>query len=88
MGEKMFTRKSEVFDRPSVMSDGLVQSADQKIYERQRSTISELSCEFPQISCTVLCEIITIRLGYLKCWTRRAVKAVNAHTFIKQADQI
>jgi transposase len=40
--------------QPSVMSDGLVQSVDQKIYERRRFTILELPCEFPQISCTVL----------------------------------
>jgi hypothetical protein len=35
-----------------------------KFYERQRFTISELSCEFPQISHTILYEIITVRLGY------------------------
>jgi transposase len=33
--------------RPSVVSDDLVQS------ERRRLTLSEVSCEFPQISCTV-----------------------------------
>jgi hypothetical protein len=27
-------------------------------------TISECACEFPQISFTVLCKIITVRLGY------------------------
>jgi hypothetical protein len=51
-------------DRPSVVSNGLVQSVDQKICESRRFTISELSCEFPQISGTVLYEIITVRLGY------------------------
>jgi hypothetical protein len=50
--------------RPSVMSDDLVQSVDQKICERQRLTISELPREFPHISRTVLYEIITDRLGY------------------------
>jgi transposase len=40
--------------RPSVVSDNLVQSVDQKISERWRFTISELSCEFPQTSRTVL----------------------------------
>jgi hypothetical protein len=30
MGEQMFTMKSEVVGRPSVMSDDLVQSVDQK----------------------------------------------------------
>jgi hypothetical protein len=50
--------------QPSVVSDDLVQSVDKKICEKQHFTISELLCEFPQISCTVLCEIITVRLGY------------------------
>jgi transposase len=31
--------------RPSVVSDDLVQSVEQTICERQRFTISELSCE-------------------------------------------
>jgi hypothetical protein len=35
---------------PSVVSDDLVESAGQKICERWRFTISELSCEFPEIS--------------------------------------
>jgi hypothetical protein len=30
MGKKMFTMKSEVVGRPSVMNDDLVQSVDQK----------------------------------------------------------
>jgi hypothetical protein len=65
MGEQMFTMKSDVVGQPSVVSDELVQSGDQKNCERRwRFTISELSCEFPQISCTALYEIITVRLGY------------------------
>jgi hypothetical protein len=49
--------------RPSIVSDDLVQSFDRKNCERRRFTTSELSCEFPQISRTVLYEIITARLG-------------------------
>jgi hypothetical protein len=45
--------------RPAVVSDDLVQSVDQKICERQGFKISELSCEFPQISSTLLYEIIS-----------------------------
>jgi hypothetical protein len=56
--------------RPSVVSDDLLQSVDQKICESRHFTISELSCEFPQISHTLLCEIITVRLGYHKFCTR------------------
>jgi hypothetical protein len=52
--------------RSSVVSDDLDQSVDQEIYERWRFTISGLSCEFPQISRTVLYEIITVRLRYYK----------------------
>jgi hypothetical protein len=40
--------------RPSVVSDDLVQRVDQQICERRRFTISEISCEFPQISRTFL----------------------------------
>jgi hypothetical protein len=56
----------QIFMMKSVDSDDLVQSVDQKFCERQQFTISELLCEFPVISCTVLCEIITVRLGYHK----------------------
>jgi hypothetical protein len=60
---------------PSVVSDDLVQSVDQKISERWLFTISEFSCGFSQISLTVLYEIITVRLsitgvgqnGFRKC---------------------
>jgi hypothetical protein len=45
--------------RPSVVSDDLVQSVDQKISERWHFTISELSCTFPHILPTVLYELIT-----------------------------
>jgi hypothetical protein len=52
--------KGKVVGQPFVVHDDLVQSVDQKICERWRFTISELSCEFPQISCTVLYEISQI----------------------------
>jgi hypothetical protein len=45
--------------RPSVVNDDLVQNGDQTICERQGFTFSELSCEFPQISRTLLYESIT-----------------------------
>jgi hypothetical protein len=50
--------------RPSVASDDLIQSVDQKVCERWCFTVSEFSCEFPHISHTVLYEIIIDRLGY------------------------
>jgi hypothetical protein len=66
--------------RPSVMGDDLVQSADQKINERWCFTISELSCEYPQISHMVLYEIITIRLGYHMFCARWVPKMLTMRT--------
>jgi hypothetical protein len=47
--------------RPSVVRDDLIEN------ERRRFIISEFLREFPQISPTVLCEIIAVRLGCHKC---------------------
>jgi uncharacterized protein YPO0396 len=58
----MFTMKGKVVVWPSVVHEDIVQRVYQKICERRCFTISELSCEFPQISCTVLYEISQI--GY------------------------
>jgi hypothetical protein len=60
----MFTMKSEAVSLPYVVSNDLVQSFDQKICERLHFIISELLREFPQMLCTVIYEIITVRLGY------------------------
>jgi hypothetical protein len=56
--------KSELVGLSRVVCVDLVQNVDQKICERWKFTISELLCEFLQILCTVLYEIITVRLGY------------------------
>jgi hypothetical protein len=61
IGEQVF--KIERTGRPYIASDDLVHSVDQKICERRRFTTSELSCEFPHISRTVIYEIITVRIG-------------------------
>jgi hypothetical protein len=51
--------------RPSEVSDDFVKMVDQqKIGERRRFIISEVSCEFSQMSCSVLYDIIIIRLAY------------------------
>ncbi|GBL93360.1 hypothetical protein AVEN_219484-1 [Araneus ventricosus] len=52
--------------RPSVVSDGLVAKVNEKIRENRRFTIRMLFDEFPQISKTVLHEIVTNRLNYRK----------------------
>jgi hypothetical protein len=53
MGGRTNVQDEERSGRLSVVSDDLVQSVEQEVCKRQRFTISELSCEFPQISCTV-----------------------------------
>jgi hypothetical protein len=46
IGEQMNIHDEEQSGRPSAVSDDLVQSVDQKIYERWGFTISEILCEF------------------------------------------
>jgi hypothetical protein len=70
--------KSEVVGWPSVVSDDLVQRVDRKNSERCCYTISEISCEIPQISLNVLYEIITVRLGYHKFCARWVPKMLTA----------
>jgi hypothetical protein len=68
----MFTMKSEVVGRPSVISDDLVQS------ERRHFTISQFSCEFPKFHARILLyEIITVRLGYHKFSARGVPKMLT-----------
>jgi hypothetical protein len=43
MGEQTFMTRNKVVSQPYVESDDLVQSVNQKICDRQRFTISELS---------------------------------------------
>jgi hypothetical protein len=62
---------------PSAVSDNLVDSINQNICQSQRFTISELSCEFPQISRTVLCGVITVRLDYHKFCARWVLKILT-----------
>jgi hypothetical protein len=70
----------------SAVSDDLVQNIDQIICERRRLTISEQSCEFPQISHTVLYETITVRLGYQKFCARWILKMlVGVHRMQRMA---
>jgi transposase len=63
--------------RPFVVNDDLVQSVNKKIRENQRFTISELSFEFPHISCTILYEIVTHKLGYHKFCARWVLKMLT-----------
>jgi hypothetical protein len=62
----------------SIVSEDLVQSVDQEICERRCFTISELLCEFSQISCALLCEIIRVRPDYHKFCTRWIPKMLKS----------
>jgi hypothetical protein len=55
----------------------LIKIVYSKICERGHFTISELSYEFPQISRTVLYEIIADRPGYLKFYARWVQKILT-----------
>jgi hypothetical protein len=44
--------------RPSVVNDDLVRAVNSKVHEDRRFTISSLSLHFPQISRTILYEIV------------------------------
>jgi hypothetical protein len=69
------------------VGDDLAQSVDQQICERWHFTISELSCEYQQISCTFPYEIITVRLGCHKFCARWVPKILmGAHKLIECFD--
>ncbi|GBL95563.1 hypothetical protein AVEN_54159-1 [Araneus ventricosus] len=63
--------------RPSVVNDGLVANVNEKISENRRFTIRMLFDEFPQISKTVLHEIVTNRLNYRKLCSRWVPKMLT-----------
>ncbi|GBN29760.1 hypothetical protein AVEN_100065-1 [Araneus ventricosus] len=63
--------------RPSVVNDHLVAKVNEKIRENRRLTIRMLFDEFPQISKTVLHEIVTNRLNYHKLCSRWAPKMLK-----------
>lgn len=63
--------------RPSVVSNDLVKKVDEKVRENRRFTISELSEQFPQISRTVLYEVVTDKLGYRKFCARWVPKLLT-----------
>ncbi|XP_073976274.1 protein GVQW3-like [Rhodnius prolixus] len=56
----------ERIGRPSVITEDLVQKVNEKVKKNKCFTISSLSNEFPQVSRSVLYEILTERLNYRK----------------------
>ncbi|GBN43428.1 hypothetical protein AVEN_14349-1 [Araneus ventricosus] len=63
--------------RSSVVNDGSVPKVNEKIRENSRFTIRMLCDEFPQISKTVLPEIVTNRLNYRKLCSRWVPKMLT-----------
>ncbi|GBN20076.1 hypothetical protein AVEN_234770-1 [Araneus ventricosus] len=66
--------------RSSVVNDDLVAKLNEKIRGNSRFTIRMLCDEFPQISKTVLHEIVTNRLNYRKlcsCWVPKMLTDVH-----------
>jgi hypothetical protein len=76
------------------VTDDLVQHIDKVVRERRRSTISELSLEFPQFCRTVLYETVTKKLGYQEFCARwvpkmltdfhKTQRMVSALTFLQR----
>ena len=52
--------------RPSLVKVGLLRKVKERVRDDRRFTISDLSLHFPQISKTLLCDIVNSRLGYRK----------------------
>ncbi|GBN35367.1 hypothetical protein AVEN_205533-1 [Araneus ventricosus] len=63
--------------RHSVVNGGLVVKVNEKIRENRRFTIRILFDDFPQISKTVLHEIVTNRLNYRKLCSRWVPKMLT-----------
>ncbi|KFM58918.1 Histone-lysine N-methyltransferase SETMAR, partial [Stegodyphus mimosarum] len=63
--------------RPSVVTDDLVRKVDEAIHENRRFTMTTLSEAFPQISRTVLFEIVSDRLNYRKLCSRWVPKMLT-----------
>ena len=59
------------------MSDELVAKINEKIHENHRFTITEFSLEFPQISRSLLHEVVTEKLGYHKFCARWVQKLLS-----------
>ncbi|GBN57064.1 hypothetical protein AVEN_23905-1 [Araneus ventricosus] len=71
--------------RPSEVNKGLVAKVNEKIRINRRFTIKMLCDEFPQISKTVLHEIVTNRLNYRKLCSRWVPKM---HTDVHKTKQL
>jgi len=74
--------RSEVHDkersgRPSLVTEELVHAIDDKIQENRKFTISALAREFPQISRSLIHEIVTEKLKFRKLCSRWVPKILT-----------
>jgi len=63
--------------RPTIVTDELVAKINEKIHENRRFTITEFLLGFPQISRSLLHEIVTEKLGYHKSSARWVPKLLS-----------
>ena len=56
--------------RPSLVNADLVRKVNERVRDDRRFTISDLSLHFPQISRTLLYDIVSSHLGYRKMCER------------------
>ncbi|GFT58095.1 histone-lysine N-methyltransferase SETMAR [Trichonephila clavipes] len=74
--------RSEVHDeersgRPSFITEELVHAIDEKIKENRKFTFSALAMEFPQISRSLMHEIVTDKLKFHKLCARWVPKILT-----------
>jgi transposase len=71
--------------RPSVVNEDLVRAVEEKIQENRRFTISILSLHFPQISLSLLHEIVSDKLRFRELYSRWVPKMFTDEHKMKQA---
>jgi hypothetical protein len=69
--------------RPSVVNDDLVCAVDSKVHKDRQFTILSLSLHFPQISRTILYEIVSDRLNYRKLCSSWVPKMLGRTLLLK-----
>jgi hypothetical protein len=70
--------------RPSVANEEFVCAVEEKIQENRRFTISSLSVHFPQISQSLLHEIVSDKLCFWKLCSRWVPKVLTDEHKMKQ----
>ena len=74
--------------RPTILTDELVAKINEKIHENRRFTITEFLLEFPQISRSLLHEIVKEKLGYHKFCVRWVPKLSEDHKKQRMASSL